>query len=277
MTRTASRDGFDVLTGFTSPTTIYEKMRRIDAAADALNRDILANVAEGGYRTAWKAWLANWKAFFAKTMDEKIGNVFRSDDLDEEVDAKAAEFEGFRRSYADQRTPAGRPVPPSSQPTPIPLPKPGEGGGSRLPWWFWVGGTIAVAAAGYLGYRYYQEAQAKKRAIEKDVLPGVLGGIFGPKTGRSLAKAASARDPELVLATSADPKAMSALARYQAFAPVRRSTPQRPPPKALPSIASAIPDPGPYRDPLGSERGAYGYGGAGHDRDPYFLDHDLEE
>lgn len=254
---TTSAQGFAVVTGFTTPTSIYEKMRTIDRAAGDLNRDILTNVAEGGYRSAWRAWFAQWQAFFSKTFNEKVGNVFRTDELDQEVDFKASEFEGFRKSYPQQKRPDGSPVPPSSQPAPIVLPKPGKEGGSTLPWYFWVGVTVAAAGLGYVGYLKYHELKAKRQALEKDVLPGVLGGFFGPKTGGALAKAAAARDPELSLALAKDP---GALARYQAFAYRPYDHPHVVPVKApLPSIASAVGNPEPYNDPFGG-------------RDPYPID-----
>jgi hypothetical protein len=186
--------------GFTSPTTIYEKMRTLDREADALNQDVLANVASdgtsGAYKRAWMAWYAQWKTFFAKTLDEKVGNLLHTDALDTEVDGKRSEFLGFKRDYPLQHRPDGTLVPAPSVPAPAPLPKAGSGPGgeSILPWWGWMIGGIAVVGLGYLGYRKYQELTAKRKAIETEVLPGVLGGFFGPKTGHSLAKAAAARD-----------------------------------------------------------------------------------
>lgn len=197
----AARPSRSVVVGFTSPTTIYEKMRSLDREADALNQDVLANVSSdgtsGAYKRAWMAWYAQWKTFLAKTLDEKVGNLLHTDALDAEVDVKRGEFGGFKRDYPLQHRPDGTLVPSPSVPVPAPLPKPGGGGPSSesiLPWWAWMIGGIAVVGLGYLGYRKYQELTAKRRAIETEVLPGVLGGFFGPKTGRSLAKAATARD-----------------------------------------------------------------------------------
>ncbi len=249
----ASPVGFRaVTTGFTAPTTIYERMRRINDDANALDHDVLANVAPGGYRSAWQAWIASWRAFFSKTLDEKVGNLFRTDELDAEVDAKQAEFLGFFKAYPDQKTSAGTAVPPPSKPAPVPVPKSKSEGGSSLPAWFWVLATVAVGGIGYLGYRHYKEAQAKRAVLEREVLPGVLGGMFGAKTGGALAKAAAARDPIMALATSKDP---AALARYQAFAyrpydhphvvPARSPAPRR---DRAPTFAEGMPVE-PYRDP----------------------------
>lgn len=198
--------------GFTSPTLIYDRMRTLDREADALNQDVLGNVAEGPFKAGWRAWHAQWKAFFAKTMDEKVGNLLHTDALDAVVTQRRAEFEGFRRDYPNQRRPDGSPVPPSSVPAPGSLATVPKGAGpSILPWWAWLGLGVATVGVGYLGYLKYRELTAKRKAIEEGVLPTIFGGYLGARTGGALAKAAAARDPAkdpLKLDYYADPQNM---------------------------------------------------------------------
>lgn len=205
--------------GFTMPTDIYEKMRQIDLDAAILNRDVLENVdPRASYAAGWKAWFDNWRAFFDANY-QKFRTLLHTDALDRAVEDKRTEFRSFHADYARQKTRAGQPVPQTNAPDPVRTPEGGTDGaksGFRLPWWFWVGGTVALAGLGYYGYTKAKELKAKREALEKYVLPGLIGG--------PLAKAASARDPSVGLfALGGDPKHVHAYHAFQQLPPMPRA------------------------------------------------------
>lgn len=177
--------------GWTAPTVIYDDMRAIKVDADKLDTLIQRFVPEGPFKASWRAWYANWNAFFEKYQSDlnKLGAILYTDDLAQRVQVYSQELANITADYNQQRQADGQVVP---QTTPPPLRDPRttsdqhEKVGSSLPWWFWVLGTLAAGGLVYYGYRRYQDAQHAKRTIQREVLPGLIG--------PGLARAASGQD-----------------------------------------------------------------------------------
>lgn len=176
--------------GFTAPTDIYEAMRQIQSSAEALDADVAANVIDPAFRAAWAAWFHEWRAFFDANY-RKLGTILHTDELKAQVESYRSQLLSWYDGYTHQSAPNGAPLPAPHGVPPLRPPPEAEtsGGGSLLPWWAWMLGGVAVVGAGYLAYRHYGEVQAKKRAIEREVLPGLIGA--------PLARAAAARDADL--------------------------------------------------------------------------------
>lgn len=175
--------------GFTAPTDIYEVMRQIQTSAEALDPDVATNVADPAFRAAWAAWFAEWRRFFDANY-RTFKTLLHTDELKAQVETYRLQLLSWYEGYARQTGAGGKPVPaPRGVPPFRPPPETEkEKGGSSLPWWAWMLGGVALVGMGYLGYRKYHELSAKRRAIETEVLPGLIGA--------PLARAAAARDPE---------------------------------------------------------------------------------
>jgi hypothetical protein len=203
-------------TGWTSPTTIYDKMRGIDPAARELNALVVANVQKPLLRSAWAAWYQNWQAFFAKYQDywAKVGVFFYSDDLARQTEAYRTEFASFRATYAAERDEKGlpllqpsAPIPPVLAPEPTPeekAKKPWFSLGIEIPWWIWAIGGAGVVVGGYYAYKVVQagrqtvaDTKAKQRALE-----GTLPKLLGPDLGQAAMARAPSQDPSRDLAPS---------------------------------------------------------------------------
>ncbi len=173
--------------GFTAPTDIYEAMRQIETSAAALDPDIVTNVSDPAFRRAWAAWLLEWRRFFNDNY-RTVKTLLHTDELKLQVETYRLQLLSWYEGYVRQTTTAGQPVPaPRGVPPFKPPPESEKASGSFLPWWAWVLGGVALVGVGYLGYRKYHELSAKRRAIETEVLPGLIGA--------PLARAAAARDP----------------------------------------------------------------------------------
>ncbi len=150
--------------GFTAPTDIYDVMRSVKTSADALHRDVLANVADPAFRTAWLAWYQEWNAFFERNY-RTFGTLLHTDELKAQTEAYRLQLLSWYDAYARQTTPVGTPVPPAAGVPPL---RPGPGvptqgappstnGASEplIPWWGWVLGGAALVGVGYYGYKRY--------------------------------------------------------------------------------------------------------------------------
>lgn len=184
-------------TGWTPPTSIYEKMRAIDASARELDALVQVNIRRPEWKTAWNAWMERWKAFFAKYQSDfaKFGALFYTDDLMRQTEEHRRILEDFHRGYLAERDEKGNPLPSPITPVPLPPPPPEkkeESEGFKVPWWAWVlGGAVLVVG----GYYFFKQARAtaadlkaKHRALE-GVLPRMLPGGVGQ------AAATHAHDP----------------------------------------------------------------------------------
>lgn len=178
--------------GWTSPSLIYDNMRLVNASAIATDLDITTYSKSEGLKAAWKTWYASWKAFFTKHEGfyQRLGNAFHTDEL-------MAQVEQWRRSLANlQATYAAEVnVPNLTNPVPGTFERPPEDKkGFSIPWWGWTLGGVLLVGAGWMVYRQVKELQAKREALEKNVLPLVLGSQLGPQLGPAVAQAAAARD-----------------------------------------------------------------------------------
>lgn len=185
-------------TGFTMPTTIWDKMQRIQASAESLNSDVRVHVNREAFKAAWDSWLAGWKTFFDKYQGivNRLGSWTHTDELNKQTDAYGEDLVHWYDGYSREQQPDGTPVPPpSSQPPKLPPPRTEESSGFSVPWWLWMLGGVAVVGIGYYAYKQVKELQAKKEAIETRVLPAVFGATMGPTLGPAMAQAAVARDP----------------------------------------------------------------------------------
>lgn len=179
-------------TGWTAPSLIYDNMRLVNASAIATDLDIMMHAKSEGLKAAWKTWYASWKEFFKKHEGfyQRLGNAFHTDEL-------AAQVEQWRRSLGSlQATYAAESgVPNLTNPVPGTFEKPPEDKKSfSIPWWGWTLGGVLLVGAGWMVYRQVKELQAKREALEKNVLPLVLGSQLGPQLGPAMAQAATARD-----------------------------------------------------------------------------------
>ncbi len=159
-----------------SPSTTYERMHQIDAAASALNLDILANVASPTFLSSWAAWLTNWKAFYAKTIpgfwDTLLGrpllNLWRADEIATSTNVYSAQLQTWRDDYTKQLNANGQLVPPPTGPgAPGPVMPPGGAAGWSVPIWAWVVGGTVMTAVGYSVYKTW--GQVSRRATSDRV------------------------------------------------------------------------------------------------------------
>lgn len=180
--------GGQATVGFTAPTDIYEVMRQIQTSAEALDPDVATNVADAAFRRAWAAWFLEWRRFFDANY-RTFKTLLHTDELKAQTETYRLQLLSWYEGYARQTSSGGKPVPaPRGVPPFRPPPEVEKEKSGSLPWWAWMLGGVALVGVGYLGYRKYHEMQAKKRAIETEVLPGLIGA--------PLARAAAARDPE---------------------------------------------------------------------------------
>lgn len=162
--------------GYTAPTLIFDQMRSIDASATSLDGQ-MATIADTNVRDSWRAWLANWRQFFAKRGPSWWGtNVVTQFESDKVL----AETQDFARQlgpgvgswyeiYSRQHTVTGAPVaPPISPGAPAPLPQyappdaPSPGILSLVPWWGWAG---FVVVGGAIGYGFWVAAKNNPAAL----------------------------------------------------------------------------------------------------------------
>jgi hypothetical protein len=184
------------VTGWTSPSLIYDNMRLINASAVATDIDITTHSKSESLKAAWASWYASWKTFFAKHQGlyQRLGNAFQTDGL-------ASQVEQWRKSLGNlQATYAAEPgVPGSTNPAPGSFEKPSEEKeGLSIPWWGWALGGALLVGAGFMVYRQVKELRAKKESLEKNVLPLLLNAQLGPQLGQAVGQAAIARDPQMM-------------------------------------------------------------------------------
>lgn len=187
-------------TGWTSPSLIYDNMRLVNASAIATDLDITTHSKNEALKQAWATWYSSWKQFFAKHQGiyQKLGNAFHTDELAQQVEQWRRSLGNLQATYNAEGS-----VPRLTNPIPeAPFVKPPEEKSSfTVPWWAWTMGGVLLVGAGYMIYRQVKELQAKKEALEKNVLPIVLGAQMGPQLGPAVAQAAAARDPQMVFVT----------------------------------------------------------------------------
>ena len=197
--------------GFTNPLAIDDEAKAVNFSAQTLLGDYQRDLpASDPTRQAYEKWFGEvWSPFYAKLFSfvQGLPPVFLTgtDARMAALQARRSELSDFAAKYttATQKPPSAPvPVDPRTQPPP---PKP-PGGGMGLPawwpgfltppkvevpWWVWVGGTLAVLAGGYGLYRSWK----KQREIQQaaiNVLPGLFAG--SPHAYGEVA-ATAARDP----------------------------------------------------------------------------------
>jgi hypothetical protein len=152
--RAFTGNGNQVRIGFTSPTTIYEKMRQMQSFAQALDLNVDQYVSDPVFKSAWRTWYDNtWKPFYEKyagpnaSSQQKLGVVFYSDELASQTESYRQQLNNFENDYHRQRTLSGQPVPnvPGTAPDPAPIQALAPG----LPWYVWVIGGVAITVLGY--------------------------------------------------------------------------------------------------------------------------------
>lgn len=187
--------------GWTTPSLSFDKMKQINGSALTLNFDIEKNVTRKEFKDSWNLWFKDWQHFFERYqgMAGKFTSLFDSDavaaqtesyrvQLMGDPDAKPRPNPGWIGVYEAERTPEGKPVPPSSA-APVPRlvlppvpgqPPPPEDG---LPWWVMtllvIGGVTFVAGSVFIIRRKLIEAKHAEHMIREQVLPLVLGGAMG--------------------------------------------------------------------------------------------------
>ncbi len=197
-------------TGWTSPNTIYEKMRQVNVSASALNSDVNGNVTRQSFKASWSAWFANWSEFFKKYQGTaaRFAALSYTDELFQQTLSYEGQLVTWYDAYGREKD-GDKPVPPASGTPPLPnapippsktaLPEAPTGEGLSIPWWAWVVGAGMLAGAGYMTYRYVKRAQAIRQILDEKVVPGVLQ-VYGGPAGNQLAAgygqfAQATRDP----------------------------------------------------------------------------------
>lgn len=151
-------------TGFTSPSSIYQRMRQMETASAApLGHDVEDHVASGAYKAAWRAWYRTWLDFFGAHAAEgastwtQLGDLTHSDEVSLRVESFRRELEDFYRTYPLELGVNGRPVPAPRGASPLVTTlSPVEKG---WPWWIWIGALGVLGTVGVLGYRRYQRTE----------------------------------------------------------------------------------------------------------------------
>lgn len=183
------------VTGWTSPSLIYDNMRLVNASAVATDLDITTHSRSESLKAAWRSWYASWKTFFEKHQGlyQKLGNAFHTDELASQVEAWRRSLGNLQATYATETVPSlTNPVPGTFEPPPD------DKKGFTIPWWGWALGGVLVLGTGYIMYRQVKELRAKKEALEKNVLPLLMSSQLGPQLGPPMAQAAAARDPQMM-------------------------------------------------------------------------------
>ena len=186
------------VTGYVPPAATYDKMRQMQGASAApMNRDVEDYVASAPYRAAWGAWYRTWLEFFDKYAGPdssslaKLGAAIYSEEVAKRAESFRLQLMAFYETYPKQKAALGGLVPAAHGVPPLlgGLPESSKSGISSfaLPWWVYGIGILGLGAFAYSAYVQVRGIQAKRRAIETDVLPKLIG--------PDLAKAASARDP----------------------------------------------------------------------------------
>lgn len=183
----------DPIIGWTTPTVTYERMRALQANAERLNASIQTYVVEGPYKAGWRAWYANWTAFYEKyagpdaSNGAKLGALFNTDDLAAQVDRYEAEYQSYFKDYANQKTPSGGKPPPISPPQ-----KPVIQITSGLPWWFWAGAGVAAVGIGYVIYNRYQATKKRVAYLDKNA-PAIIDAFVPGGKGKEIAEIGQGR------------------------------------------------------------------------------------
>jgi hypothetical protein len=218
---------------------VLPKMEQIKTSADALNEDVMRNVADPAFRQHWADWYATWNKYYTDVnglWSKLFSNPFHANEIDRQVESFRLNLLGWYDAYRAQRTQNNIPVPaPSGQP-PTPGKEPGKDTvTSGLPWWFWLLSGIAVVGVSYLVYRKVQEGKAKAAYAHK-YAPGILTRYLGPLGKPAYEYTQAGRDVQEpnFMVSGHDPDAVAApfrLSRYAAdpspFAAVHRGFPVR--------------------------------------------------
>lgn len=181
------------VTGWTTPSIIYDRMRDIDTAASALDREIQTKVTRAAFRDHWGEWYKRWRAFFAKYQGAwaKLGAVTYTDDLASQVESWRQQLADFGDAYKLESGSSVPGIPPSPPVPPPPLPNPTGIANLSVPWWVWMLGGVALVGTGYYLYTRFQDMRAKKHAVE-GAMPSLLSAYGVPP---QLAAASVAHDP----------------------------------------------------------------------------------
>ena len=142
--------------GYTSPDVIRDKMANVDQSAQNLDASVEANITvENPFREKWHRWLIGWDAFNAEWSGTAPTIYLHSDEVNARVESYKNELKGWYDDYGRQKGLDGKPVqkPEGSPP----------GGAAFVPTWAWIVGGLAVAGAGYAGYRYLQKQGTRGR------------------------------------------------------------------------------------------------------------------
>ena len=155
-----------------SPAAVRDKLNQVNAQVASLDAEIRTNVTRPGFLTTWTQFKDNWQSFYdahqstVKVLLTGTGTVDRK--ANEYQAQLSSWYEALKTENPTARLVFPPPLPPTAPPT-----------GASVPWWgislLTILGTGALFYGTYASYLYIREAQAKKRFIEEDVVPRVLG------------------------------------------------------------------------------------------------------
>lgn len=159
--------------GFTAPTTTYDRMRSLQGEAAHLDANVQLYIPKASpLYAAWTAWYRDsWGPFYKKYASEdystwsRLGAAFSSDDLATMELQYENQFRSLLDDYNRQPTAQGHSQSPSTPNTADQAR--GASGTFALPWWFWVGTTVAVGGVGYFLYQRYKGVQETNRYIRE--------------------------------------------------------------------------------------------------------------
>ena len=155
-----------------SPAAVRDKLNQVNAQVASLDAEIRSNVQREGFLTTWTQFKNNWQSFYdahqstARVLLTGTGTVDRK--ANEYQAQLSSWYEALKTESPNARLVFPPPLPPTAPPT-----------GASVPWWgisiLSILGTGALIYGTYASYLYIREAQAKKRFLEDEVVPRVLG------------------------------------------------------------------------------------------------------
>lgn len=168
-----SGEGFAV--GFTEPKISFDRMRQIQATAEAFDRDVAAYVKDPVFAASWKGWYVRWRQFYdgyeldgsqwlvsPQAMNLRAAVLAKSDEFASQVEGWRMQLEDFRAKYAALKDDSGQPLKSNTPIAPVPTPPiPAPIKASGFPWWGYALGAIAVAGLGAWAFWAFTEGRRK--------------------------------------------------------------------------------------------------------------------
>lgn len=169
-----------------NPAEVRERMNSVNLQVNSLDSEIKTNVTRAAFLSTWDQFRGNWQKFYddnqsyAKILFTGTGTVERKAN---EYQAQLSNwYSALKQENPNAQLRFPPPLPPTAPPT-----------GSSVPWWgisiLTLLSTGALIYGTYASYLYVQEARRKKKFLEDEVVPLVIGSRTSSGRGRALASA----------------------------------------------------------------------------------------